>query len=255
MIDTCAWTGHWGSFAVPGAARDVVDSAVAAGATLVLLSPLDGVWAHNPHAANAAVYSAAETDARVLATPLLDPTVATWMEELQRAADSTAPMVRWLPAYSGFTLSAADAWARAIGDARRVLWVQTRLEDPRRQHPLGVVPDVDAAEVIDLARRHPDLAVVLGGATWKRVLDLAPSILSLPRCYADVSQVDGMDSVLRLVDAGLASRLLYGSHAPLFLPLAAMARVVLDLDDETAHLILHENASTLLGLVQPALSS
>jgi hypothetical protein len=252
MIDTCAWTGHWGSFAIPDGAREVVDYTAAAGANLVLLSPLDGVWAHNPHAANVTVYTAAQTDARVLATPLLDPTVATWMEQLQQAVDSTAPMVRWLPAYSGFALTAADDWARAIGDARRVLWVQTRLEDPRRQHPLGVVPDVDAADVIDLARRHPDLPVVLGGATWKTVLDLAPAILSLPHCYADISQVDGMDSALRLVDAGLASRLLYGSHTPLFMPLAAAARVAFDLDDETAHLILHDNASRLLGKEQSA---
>jgi uncharacterized protein len=248
MIDTCAWTGHWGSLAVPGAPEEVVASVAAVGASRVLLSPLDGVWAHNAHAANTAVYDFAATDERVLAAPVLDPTLATWTQELQRAVDASAPMVRWLPAYSGFSLAASDDWARAIGAARRTLWVQTRLEDPRRQHPLAVVPDVAATDVIDLAHRHPDLAVVLGGATWKTVLDLAPSILSLPRCYADISQVDGMDSALRLVDAGLASRLLYGSHAPLFMPLAAMARMVFDLDDETTHLILHENANTLLGL-------
>jgi predicted TIM-barrel fold metal-dependent hydrolase len=61
-----------------------------------------------------------------------------------------------------------------------------------------------------------------------------------------------MDSALRLVDAGLASRLLYGSHTPLFMPLAAAARVAFDLDDETAHLILHDNASRLLGKEQSA---
>ena len=59
--------------------------------------------------------------------------------------------------------------------------------------------------------------------------------------------MDGMDSLLRLVDAGLAPRLLYGSHAPFFMPLAAVARVILDLDAETANLIMHDNASTLLG--------
>jgi predicted TIM-barrel fold metal-dependent hydrolase len=41
--------------------------------------------------------------------------------------------------------------------------------------------------------------------------------------------------------------LLYGSHAPFFMPLAAVARVILDLDAETANLILHDNASTLIG--------
>ena len=136
------------------------------------------------------------------------------------------------------------------GAASRILWVQTRLEDPRRQHPRAVVPDTVAAEVVDLARRHPQVTVVVGGATWKNLLDLAPAILGLPNCYADTSQVDGMDSLLRLVDAGLATRLLYGSHAPLFMPLAAMARVIIDVDADSAHLILNQNASQLLRLPQ-----
>ncbi|MDA0336067.1 MAG: hypothetical protein O2782_12940 [bacterium] len=246
MIDTCVWTGHWGSLAIPGTPSDVIDSVTAVGATKILLSPLNGVWAHNLHAANAGVYAVAAADERVLAAPLLDPTLPTWIEQVQVAVDVGAPLVRWLPAYSGFALQSADEWARIVTEAQRILWVQTRLEDPRRQHPLGVVPDVDAAAVIDLARRHPDLAVVLGGATWKTVLDLAPAILSLPHCYADTSMVDGVDSALRLIDAGLETRLLYGSHAPLFMPLGAMARIVFDVDNETAHLILHENASTLL---------
>jgi predicted TIM-barrel fold metal-dependent hydrolase len=248
VIDACAWTGHWGSFALPGAPADVVDSVADVGATRVLLSPLDGVWAHNAHAANRAVYAAAHSDNRVLAAPVIDPTVTTWEEELRRAVDATAHVVRWLPGYSGFGLSEADDWARAIGTAGRILWVQTRLEDPRRQHPRAMVVDTDAAEVVELALRHPYMTVVVGGATWRSVLDLAPAILSLRRCYADISQMDGMDSLLRLVDAGLAPRLLYGSHAPFFLPLAAVARVILDLDADTANLILHDNASSLLGL-------
>ena len=248
MIDTCTWTGHWGSFAVPGEPGAVVDSAAAMGAALVLLSPLNGVLAHNAHAANDQVYSVAVADPRVLAAPVLDPTLVTWEEELQRAIDEGAQMVRWLPAYAGFELSAADDWARVIRDAGRVLWIQTRLEDPRRQHPRAVVPDVEAAEVVDFAQRHADLPVVLGGGKWTNLLALAPKILSLPNCYADTSQVDGMDSLLRLVEAGMASRLLYGSHAPLFMPIAAVARVVLDLDAVSARNILHDNACSLLGL-------
>ena len=248
MIDTCTWMGHWGSLAVPGEPDEVVDMAVGAGATHVVLSSLNGVWAHSPHPANDAVYDVAEADARVLPAPVIDPTVTTWEEELQRSVERAAPLVRWLPAYAGFEMNAADDWVRAIGQADRVLWVQTRLEDPRRQHPRAVVPDVNATEVVELACRHPEVAIVLGGAPWKALLDLAPKILSLPRCYADTSQVDGMDSVMRLVDAGLASRLLYGSHAPLFMPLAALARVIIDLEAGPAHLILHDNASSLFRL-------
>ncbi|HCL29658.1 MAG TPA: hypothetical protein DIC52_14615 [Candidatus Latescibacteria bacterium] len=250
MIDTCVWTGHWGSFAIPGQVHEVVDSVTEVGVTVLLLSPLDGVWAHNAHRANDIVYAAATADERVLAAPVIDPTMATWEDEIRRAVDEGARVVRWLPSYCGFELAAADDWTRVTGAASRILWVQTRLEDPRRQHPRAVVPDTVAAEVVDLARRHPQVTVVVGGATWKNLLDLAPAILGLPNCYADTSQVDGMDSLLRLVDAGLATRLLYGSHAPLFMPLAAMARVIIDVDADSAHLILNQNASQLLRLPQ-----
>lgn len=247
MIDACAWTGHWGTFAVPGSPTEVVDSVADVGAMKVLLSPLDGVWAHHAHPANQVVYLAAKVDKRVVPVPIVDPTVATWREELQRAVDAQAPMVRWLPSYSGFELPTADGAAAEICAACCALWVQTRLEDSRRHHPRAIVADVAAGEVVDLARRHADMRIVLGGATWKNVLDLAPAILSVPGCYADVSQVDGMDSLLRLVDAGLGDRLLYGSHAPFFLPLAAVARIILDLDAEASSRILFDNANTLLS--------
>ena len=246
IVDVCAWTGHWGSLRLPGGAGQVVASLQEVGVERVLLSPLDAAFAHNPHLANADVYEAAERFPAVRPVPVLDPGLADWREELARAVDRGAPAVRWLPAYGGYDLKDVDECAAAVGAAGLVLLVQTRLEDPRRQHHRAVVHDVDAAEVADLAERHPGVPVVIGGATWKAVLDLAPRILSLERLHADVSQADGMDSLLRMVEAGLTPRLLFGTHAPFFVPLAGLARVVLDLDEREAGAILGGNARRLL---------
>ena len=246
IVDTCAWTGHWGSLRLPGSADQVVASLQAVGVGRVLLSPLDGAFAHNPHLANADVYEAAERSASVRPVPVLDPGLATWREELTRAVEGGAPAVRWLPAYGGYGLKEGDECAAAVGEAGLVLFVQTRLEDPRRQHPRAVVPDIDPVEVVELARRHPRVPVVIGGATWKTILDLGPEILALERLYADVSQADGMDSLLRMVEAGLTPRLLFGTHAPFFVPLAGLARVVLDLEAPEAAAVLGGNARRLL---------
>ena len=247
IIDGCAWTGHWGTFALPGEVDAVLASLAAIGVDCVLLSPLDGVWAHDAHRANDAVYAAARDQRQVRPVPLLDPTLPTWPEALARARAAGAPAVRWLPAYAGFELAdprAADC-ARAIRAAGLALWVQVRLEDPRRQHARAVVPDVAAAAVAEFAHRHPDLDVVIGGAAWKPLLDLTGAVAALPHLYADVSQVDGMDSLLRLLDAGLAHRLLFATHAPFFVPLAGLARVVLDLPDAEAEAILGGNERRL----------
>lgn len=246
IVDVCAWTGHWASLRLPGSADRVVASLQEVGVGSVLLSPLDAAFAHNPHLANADVYEAAERFPSVRPVPVLDPGLATWGDELTLAVDRGAPAVRWLPAYGGFDLGDADECAAAVGEAGLVLSVQTRLEDPRRQHPRAVVPDTDPVEVLELAGRHPRVPVVIGGATWSAILALAPQILALERLYADVSQADGMDSLLRMVDAGLTPRLLFGTHAPFFVPLAGLARVVLDLEPPEAEAVLGGNARRLL---------
>ena len=246
IVDVCAWTGHWGSLRLPGAADRVVASLEEVGVESVLLSPLDAAFAHNPHLANADVYEAAERFPAVRPVPVLDPGLATWREELTLAAERGAPAVRWLPAYGGYDLRESDECAAAVGEAGLILFVQTRLEDPRRQHPGALVHDVDPAEVAALAGRNPRVPVVIGGAAWKAVLDLGPEILALERLYADVSQADGMDSLVRMVAAGLTPRLLFGTHAPFFVPLAGLARVVLDLEAPEAKAVLGGNARRLL---------
>lgn len=250
IVDACAWTGTWGTFALPGRVDEVLADLAGVGVDLVLLSPLGGVWAHDAHRANESVYAAARDRDQVRPVPVLDPTLPTWPEALAAAVAARAPAVRWLPAYSGFDLDdrrAADC-AGALAAAGVALWVQTRLEDPRRQHPRAVVPDVSAAAVVELSGRHPDLDVAIGGAPWKPLLDLADAIRARPRLWADLSQVDGLDSAVRLVGAGLSERLLFATHAPFFVPLAGLARVVVDLGQAEAAAILGGNAGRAFRL-------
>jgi predicted TIM-barrel fold metal-dependent hydrolase len=69
---------------------------------------------------------------------------------------------------------------------------------------------------------------------------------ALPHFYADVSQADGLDAVRLLVEEGLGDKLLFGSHAPFFIPQAALARVVIDLSDADAAAVLGGNAARAL---------
>jgi len=57
-----------------------------------------------------------------------------------------------------------------------------------------------------------------------------------------------MNTVLRFCEMGLVDKLLFGSHTPLFIPLSAVARVVIDLDAAAATKILGGNAARVLGL-------
>ncbi|MEW6752332.1 MAG: amidohydrolase family protein [Candidatus Latescibacterota bacterium] len=247
VIDVSAWTGHWGTLPVRGSAAQVRASLRRVGVDLICLSPLEGLWCHNPHLGNAAVYAAARRWSDVLPVPVLDPTIPTWPAQVARARAAGAPMVRLVPAYSGIGMERTDPVLAALAEMGMPVVVQVRVEDPRRQHPLAQVPDTPAADVVAAARRHPGLTVVLGGAAWRTLLDLRDEILGLPAFYADTSQVDGLDSLRLMVEAGLTERLVFGSHAPLFVPLAGLARVLTDLQDIAARAILSGNAQRLLG--------
>jgi predicted TIM-barrel fold metal-dependent hydrolase len=253
IIDINAFAGHWPFSPVRGDLAAVRDSLRAAGVQRLCVSPLEAAWCRNPHLANAALYEAAAAFEDVWPVPVLDPTVATWRAELARAAaEPRVRLIRLLPAYSPYSLAQADELLDALAQAGLGVLVQTRLEDPRSQHPRAPVPDLPAAEVAEAAARHPELAVILGGARTAEIRALTERLLALPHFYADVSQADGLDAVRLLVAPasgypGLGEKLLFGSHAPLFMPHAALARVVTDLADAEAAAILGGNAARVLA--------
>ena len=180
--------------------------------------------------------------------PVLDPTVSTWKSELDRAAaQDRVQVVRLLPNYHQYDLNDVGDVLGALVDAKLGAIVQVCMEDPRRQHPLSQVPNVPVSDVVDVAERFSELRLMIGGAKAGEIRGAKERLLTLPCVYADVSQVDGLDAVKILVNDGLGSKLVFGSHAPLFVPHAALGRVVTDLDDDTASAILNDNAVRFLG--------
>lgn len=247
VIDINAHTGHWPTHPVDGDLRAVRSSLKAVGVDRICVSPLDAAWCRNPHHDNVPLYTACEAWEDVWPVPVLDPTVPTWPSELARAKqEPRVKLVRLLPAYSAYSLAEADELLSALSEAGLAAIVQTRLEDPRRQHPLGQVPDVPAKEIASAAERHPGLTVIIGGARTGEIRGLTDRLLAAPGLYADVSQADGLDAVKGLVEEGLRDRLLFGSHAPLFIPFSAVSRVVTDLSDEDAEAILGGNAQRII---------
>jgi len=247
IIDINAYTGNWPTHPLKGGLETVRDSLKSYGVDRICISPLDAAWCRNPHLCNAPLCEAARVYDDVWPVPVLDPTIATWADELARScAADRVRLVKLLPAYSQYELTEVDACLAAAGEAGLSVIVQTRLEDPRRQHPLGQVPDVPAKEVADAAERHPDLTVIIGGPRAGEIAGLKDRLLDLPNLYADVSQSDGLDAVKIMVEEGLRDKLLFGSHAPLFIVHSAVSRVLTDLADEDAEAILGGNAERII---------
>ena len=246
IIDINAWTGHWGTYPVEGEVDQVRASLHRIGVGRICLSPLDGVWGHNPHVCNQAVYQAARDWDDIEPVPVLDPTIPTWREELGIARECGVRLVKLVPAYSQYGVEGGEDLLGDLEKSGIGVIVQTRIEDQRRQHPLAQVGDFPAGQVAEMARRHPGLTVIVGGPTWSAIMELKEELLEWPRFFADVSQADGMASLALFAEAGLTEKLLFGTHAPLFVPLAGMARVLTELDDTAARAILGGNARRVL---------
>lgn len=248
IVDVGAFTGAWPSHPVHGRLEDVVASLNHVGVDRILVSPLDAVWCRNPHLYNGPLYRACEGRDDLLPVPILDPSIATWKEELTRAVDSVVQAIRLLPNYHGYVLADQDAFWDAVSERGIVVFVQTRMEDPRRQHPKSVVEDVAVNEIVELADQRRDIRFVIGGARTGEIRGASDALKERSNLFADVSQADGLDAVRILVGQGLMEKLLFGSHAPLFIPEAAVARVVTDLTDEVAEYVFGANAEQLMSL-------
>ena len=250
IIDVNAWTGPWPALVnVPNDVASVRSSLRAYGVERIFMAPLAAAWSANPHLCNRVVYEAADAYDDISPVPVIDPTLPTWPEELEKATGHRAvPMIKLLPGYGGYGLTEADDLFEEAGRVNLAVMVQIRIDDPRRHHPLAMVPDVPAGDVVEAAKRHAGLKLVMGGASAAALREFAAQVRDLPGLYADTSQVDGVDSVKMLVDAGIGGTLLFGSHAPVFMPAAALARVINDLPNDVAAGILKDNAAGLLGV-------
>ncbi len=250
IIDVNAWTGPLPALVnVPYDAASVRASLREYGVERIFMAPLAAAWSANPHLCNANVYESADEFDDISPVPVIDPTLPTWPEELEKAAGHRAVrMIKLLPGYGGYELAVADDLLAEADQAGLVVMVQIRIDDPRRHHPLAMVPDVPAGDVVEAAMRHPNLKLVIGGASATALRDFAAQVRDLPGLYADTSQVDGVDSVKMLVNAGIGGKVLFGSHAPVFMPAASMARALIDLHDDTAVGIMEDNASGLLSV-------
>jgi predicted TIM-barrel fold metal-dependent hydrolase len=190
----------------------------------------------------------------------VNPKLPDWQEDVRRCADQFhMPGIRLHPNYHGYTL-ADPVFAEVLGAAdKRGLIVQlvARMDDPRVQHPLVPVANVDLAPLAGVLERFPELRlVVLNGAEQARSEALR-KLVSAGRVWFDFATLDGLGCVERLLKSVPHTRVVFGSHLPLFAMESAVLKLkesALPEEQETA--IRHGNAQRLLtatpGAEKPA---
>ncbi|GLY71754.1 amidohydrolase family protein [Actinoallomurus iriomotensis] len=217
----------------------------ALGIERALVAPAEAQIAYHVRAGNEATTGAAASAggrliAYAVATPWLGGEAA--VDELRRARDAGAGALAIDPVLQGFDL--LDGMVEPLLDfAASAGWpVYVRTGTPPNALPLPLAT---------LARRHPELAFVMGrsGATdfW---IDAAPALRHAPNLYADTSYApwDTLLTELTQDEEIGPGRIVFATDAPYTIPAAELSRTSqLPLSEEDRHAVFGGTISRLLG--------
>ena len=181
----------------------------------------------------------------------VNPKLPDWEEDLRRCVEiHRMPGIRLHPNYHGYTLD-DPAFARLLRlAAERGVIVQLALvmEDERMMHPLLRVEPVSTAPLTDIVRQTPGLRLILLNALrtlrGRSLLDL----IAAGEVYVEISMLEGVGGVGKLLAELPSNRLLFGSHAPLFYFESALLKLKESpLKAEELNAIRRENAQRLIA--------
>jgi len=222
------------------------------GVTEVWAGSFDGVFHKDIGGVNARLVDDCRKSRPVLLRPFgsVNPTLPDWREDLRRChEDYRMPGIRLHPAYHGYRLDDPVFTELLTQAEQRGLIVQivVRIEDPRMQHPLMRVPDVDTKPLPNLLAVHPKLRLVLLGALQILRGEAITQLIRSGEVYFDISTLEGIGGISNLLVRVPDDRILFGSHSPFFILESAIFKLQeSELLPAQVNAITHQNARRLL---------
>ena len=136
-----------------------------------------------------------------------------------------------------------------LAAARRlIVQLVISMEDVRTQHPLMRVPPVDVSALPQVIKSEPSVRLML--LNWAPALGGQPlqPLADAGAVYFDISTVEGIEGIARLVERLPSERILFGSHYPLFYFEAALLKMQESgLPEEQKQALFEGNARRLLA--------
>lgn len=250
IIDVNVSFGHW-PFALhlPNQLDRLARLLAEAGIDQAHVSAAEAVLAPDPLAAAEPLLDQLAGHPTLQPALVLDPTLPTAQQDLAEALGRWP--VRLLKLYPGFGGYAADdepvaALIRSAGQSRVVSAVVLRVEDERALHRLMRPPTVDLQAIVHLAAEVAPLPLLVLNALRDEVVELLSSTDNL---LADIAFVESGDSLPDLLQRVPAERIVFGSHAGLFYPQAAAAKL------GSADIGQQQRAAIASGNIQAALAA
>jgi predicted TIM-barrel fold metal-dependent hydrolase len=149
----------------------------------------------------------------------VNPQLPDWEDDLRRCHEVHGMRgIRLSPNYHGYGLDSPNAASllKLANDRKLIVQIPVRMEDPRTQHRLLSVPDIDMKPLISILESLPQLRVVIVNGLMSLSTDLQSRLVQAGRIYFDIATLEGIGGITRLMKTVPADRILFGSHAPFF---------------------------------------
>lgn len=148
----------------------------------------------------------------------VNPAAPHWEEDLRRCIeDHRMPGVRLHPNYHGYKLDhpQCDRLLRLASDHRLIVQIALIMEDERMIHPRVRVEPIDAAPLVKSVQASGVRLVLLNAF---RTLNLATAgeLARSGEVYFEISMLEGVAGLERLLAHVPVNRILFGSHSPFF---------------------------------------
>ncbi len=224
MIDTNIYLSRWPCRRLPcDDTPTLVDKLRKAGVTQAWCGSFDSLLHKDIAGVNSRLAEECKTHGggeKPLLIPFgaINPKLPAWKEDLRRCAEvHKMSGIRLHPNYHGYKLDDPDFAALLSGATEKKLVVQLviRMEDPRTQHPLLQVPDVDAAPLEAMVKQHAGLRLVILNGLMSLRPDLVDKLTAAGVSF-DIGMLEGIAGLARLLQSVPLQRILFGSYFPFF---------------------------------------
>lgn len=250
MIDINAYLGNWLYRKLPATPSELLCILNEVGIEKAFVSPVEGIFYGEPQIANKMLIDKLDDFAELFPVPVINPTLPNWKESLYEC--SRCDRVRCIklhPNYHCYQLSIPSInqlMEKAVNLELTVI-IQLRVQDIRSHHPLMQIPDVDVETAINCVRENSSTNIVLGGIKWVEASVHSDKIKELPNLWIDISQIEIVDVLRRLINIYSADKLLLGTHSPFLYAKSAVMKLKEALLSETEReKITRENISKII---------
>lgn len=217
------------------------------------ISPVEAILQPEPMAANRLfLQELARTNEHVInvfPVPVINLNLETWSEHLIECMDLANGRIKAMkifPSYHGYDLKmpSLHIFADILKKHNAILCLQLRMEDERARHGIANVPTVAITDVTSFARQHPDLSILVCAPYMVEIASFA----EFDNISAEMSFVESGHSLRDALQYLDSTRLLIGTHAPLFMPSVGVSKSCADeIDQVTQHLICAGNFRRLFS--------